>query len=1014
MFRISFLLIRIFFILFLISFSFLSVGQRVDFRFYSYNKENKLSEELVKSSQQDSLGVYYFATDGGVLFLENDRFNPVDVPEGNSCYFKEIFRRRNGDLLAVSDDAIYQIQRKSEKVSLKLFIECNISVSKPKYPKHLFEDQNNNLWIADYKDIFLYKEGKIEKFAMPEKNRTSSYARTFQFLEFDRGQLLVVAQSGWIYRFDENQNKFIESDIHLSSSVFASIKIHKNEFLLASSNGIVKLSYQEESGELSKELISSSISASCFHRLSDTKLLVGTWFQGLIELDLSDDYQLYPVGGFPYYTVNDIFLDRYGKYWAATNSGVVILEKKFFSYQLQADNSEYICSINLSSEGKVRFSGRNQVYEVDELKQVKSMGFQFDGSIDVCEFYQDYTFLGTEQGDLFVYKNKELVSKLSISDHAITSIKVFSEEMVYLVADKELFKLNLKTGLIKSYLKEFKGQRIIQNIQLSDLQKLYIGAENKHSYLFQLDFATDKITNLSVPTSFKISDDFWVRDMKFDGDTLYLGTSGGLLKYVNDSIQRMDLGNMTNSEVNSVAIDQNHSIWLTTSKGVVRKRENDISLFTPDHGLPSKTFTTRNLLIDSTGYLWVGTSNGIAYANISDSILPTPQPVVHLTDSEGKLLACNELLSMTANSMLLLDVSASIYPQKQNQFEYCITQISQKATRWKKITAKNQILTSKLKSGKYKIYIRGKHEGNYKWSEPRVIQLDVSQVWYLRWYALFSVFLIILSLIFLTNYYSKKRTEKNLLELEKIVSDRTLQLRNANDELSDANRAKDKFMSIIAHDLRNPFNAIRGFSRILLQDKNLLSPEERKELVETIFRSSNDTYKLLESLLEWANVQKGNFKLKPETFDLKEILDKNVSIHNSLASLKNLSVSGDFESVEVNADKDMIDTVIRNLLSNAIKYSFPDKSIRLTYEISKNLVVVRVRDEGVGMSQGQVDKLFKIDMVSTSEGTAHETGTGFGLMLSKEFVEMNGGKIWVESEKDKGTSFYFSIPIATI
>lgn len=1004
------LLFRSFFILLLCSVSFFSNGQRTNFRFFNYNKENKLNEELVKSSQQDSLGVYYFATDGGVLFLENDHFILVDIPQGKSRYFKEIFRRDNGDLLAVSDDAIYQIKRESGKIILKLFIECNTDNSKPKYPKYLFEDQNNNLWITDYNDIFRYKNGSIEKFAMDEKNRTSSYARSFQFLESDSGRLLIVSQQGWFYQFDENKHEFVESDLHLMRLVFASIKIGKNEFLLGTSQGILKITYDEKNGQLVKEEIKPSISASCFHKLSDSKLLVGTWFQGLIEVDLSDDYKIYPIGGFPYFTINDILFDQYGKYWVSTNSGIVVMEKKFFSYEFQTSNAEYISSINLTSAGKLRFSGRNQVFELDEKRNIISLDFNFEGALDVCEFFGDFTFLGTEQGDLFVYKDKELISKLSISNHAITSIKISSEERIWVVANKELFKFNLKTGIVKSYLKEFNGKRIIQNIQLDDEQNLYIGAEYKHSYLFKFDFITDKITDLSVPTPFEISEDFWVRDMKFDEDTLYMGTSGGLLKYSNKSIEKMDLDDMTNSEVNSLAIDKDHSIWLTTSKGVIRKRKSDISLFTPDQGLPSKTFTTRNLLVDSSGYLWVGTSNGIAYAPILDSILSTPTPVVYLTDSEGELIGQNDLMSIAANSMLLLDVSASIYPQKQNRFEYCVIQASQPIIKWKKLSSKNQILISKLKAGKYKICIRGKHEGNYKWSEAKVIHLKVSRIWYFRWYAILSGCLIILLLIFLTNQYSKKRTQKNLLELEKIVSDRTIQLQNINDELSNANMAKDKFMSIIAHDLRNPFNAIRGFSRILLQDKNLLSAEERKELVETIYRSSNDTYKLLESLLEWANVQKGNFKLKPETFDLKEFLDKNVGIHKSLASLKDLHVSGEFDTAMVKADKAMIDTVIRNLLSNAIKYSFPKQTIRLKCKLDKDFVVVKVSDEGVGMSDKQLEKLFKIDMVSTSEGTANETGTGFGLMLSKEFVELNGGNIWVESEKNKGTSFYFSIP----
>jgi signal transduction histidine kinase len=252
-----------------------------------------------------------------------------------------------------------------------------------------------------------------------------------------------------------------------------------------------------------------------------------------------------------------------------------------------------------------------------------------------------------------------------------------------------------------------------------------------------------------------------------------------------------------------------------------------------------------------------------------------------------------------------------------------------------------------------------------------------------------------------------------MLELEKLVSERTVQLQDANENLLLANKAKDRFLSIIGHDLRNPFNAIRGFSKMLIHDADMLSEDEKKELTEMIYKSSDDTFKLLESLLQWANVQKGKFTLNKEFFDLAEIMQRNLELHKSLALLKDITVIGDFESIMVDADKAMVDTIIRNLMSNAIKFSYANQSILLKAFKKGNFAVIQVKDEGVGMTDAQVEKLFKIDTVFTSEGTANETGTGFGLMLSKEFVEMNGGKIRVSSLKGKGTSFYFSIPLKT-
>lgn len=1002
---------KVLFILLFLLFSIVSIGQRTNFRFHQFNNENKLNEELIKSVQQDSLGIYYFASDQGLLSLMNDNFTSYNLPENKSTYFKEIFKRRNGEIIAVSDDAIFKVKSSFVSAEIESLIECNKDINKPKYPKHLYEDVKGNLWIADYRNVYKYDGDTVIKYEMDEKNLTSSYARSYQFLECDNGKLIAVSQKGWFYGFDSSNNSFEECSYKLESIIQSSYKMGPNEFLLGTSQGIIKLIFDFKGHVVHQEVVDQGVLASCFERLSDNKLLVGTWFQGLVEIELNNPHKVYPVGGFPYFTVNDIFLDSYGKYWVSTNSGAVVLERKFFSSQFQSANSEYISSIVLNENGDINFSGRSNIFEIDDHAQIQSLAYDFEGSLNVFKSKGSTTLLGTEQGKLFIYNNKEQIMDVKISDHPITSIELTSSLEAWVVANKELYKVDLITGKFKSYIDSFRGMRIVQDICLDENNNLYVGGEYTHSYLFRYNESKNLFENISVFIPFEINQDLWIRDLELDNDTLYLGSSSGLLKFVDGNIERLDLGEMTNSEVNSVAKDRNNGLWLTTSKGVIRKTKTDISLFTPDQGLPSKTFTTRSLLIDQNDYLWVGTSNGIAFAHIPNSVPVTPKPIVHMPREESEFIFPEEKVSLTANSMLLFDVTATIYPQKQNKFQYCVIRGSETKCDWKELTSKNQILIAGLKPGNYTIRIQCKHEGNYTWSEHQVISLRVSQVWYLRWYAFVSEILIILFFIFLTNEYSKKRTKQNLIALEKIVSDRTVQLQKVNESLKTANVAKDKFLSIIAHDLRNPFNAIRGFARILLKDAAFLSEEDKSELIETIYRSSDDTFKLLESMLEWANVQKGNIKLNKQEFELSDIMIKNLDLHKSLGALKQLVVKGDFEKVKVKADKAMIDTVIRNLLSNAIKYSYPKQKIELNSTLKNGLVIIQVKDEGMGMKKENLDKLFKVDTVFTSEGTANESGTGFGLMLSKEFVELNGGKIWVESEQGNGTSFFFSIPL---
>lgn len=996
-------------LLLLIAYS--SYGQRTSFRYHVYNGENGLDAELVKSIKQDSLSMYYFATDQGLLTLRNDNFHSLPIPEGKSHYFKELYKLHSGELLAVSDDAIYEIKSSYVNGDVELLLECNTAPSAPKYPKHLHQDRNKQVWVADYNHIYKLNGDSVVKYVMDEKNLTLSYIRSFQFLECDNGNMIAVSQKGYFYKFNVRSNSFEELEFKPGFLVHSSYKIGANEFLIGTSSGIIKIIFDFQGKVVHQEIISKEIIASCFEKLTDDRILAGTWFQGLIEIETKDQFKFYPIGTFPYFTVNDIYADGFGKFWVSTNSGAVVLEKKFFSSQFHTANSEYVSSLSVNPKGEIFFSGRNKVFKIKGKQTIIPYNYRFDGSLNTYKSTNEFAAIGTEQGRLYVYKKNQLVFDTLLSEQPITSLEIDLNNEIWVVANKELLKVNFRDRVVSNYFEGFEGKPIVQDICLLKNGNLYIGGEHEHSYLFMYNAETGKIENLSKNFNFELNGDFWIRDLEANKDVLYLGSSLGLLKYDKDTIERVELGKFTDNEINSVTIDEFGALWLATSNGIVRKKKDDISLFSPDHGLPSKTFTLRNLLVDNDGFLWVGTSNGLAYAHATDSIPRTPKPLAYIAKEQSEFVRPESTVMVAANSMLLMDVMAMIYPQNQNQFQFCIVEGDEKVSDWRGLSSKNQIIISDLKPGDYWICIRCKHEGNYAWSECQVLSLEVAQVWYLRWYILLGGVLSILLLIILTSAYGKRKARINLIALEKLVNQRTIQLQEANQELFTANKAKDTFLSIIAHDLRNPFNAIRGFSRILLKDSELLSEEEKQELVQTIHRSSDNTYRLLESLLEWANVQKGNFKLNRKEFDISDILEKNLEMHNNLVSLKELNIKGEFKSTIVNADEAMIDTVVRNLLSNAVKFSYPGQSIVLRSKSKDGFVVVEVADQGMGMTDKQIDQLFKIDTVFTQEGTANETGTGFGLMLCKEFVELNGGEIWVESKKDVGTSFFFSIPV---
>ncbi|NOU16436.1 MAG: PAS domain-containing sensor histidine kinase [Bacteroidales bacterium] len=264
---------------------------------------------------------------------------------------------------------------------------------------------------------------------------------------------------------------------------------------------------------------------------------------------------------------------------------------------------------------------------------------------------------------------------------------------------------------------------------------------------------------------------------------------------------------------------------------------------------------------------------------------------------------------------------------------------------------------------------------------------------------------------------TKKLEEQNTLyrqAQEEIRIRKQIQkkLRESEKNLKELVLTKDKFFSIIAHDLINPFNALLGLSNILISGCEEKDYEKVEECSNLINISTESVYALLINLLDWSRLQLGKFQLNPEQFKVEESIDNIISQLISSADGKEITIIKYVQpSLTIFADRNMFSTVIRNLLSNAIKFSFRKGKIEINASIVNKDMIVAISDTGIGMTQDDIKHLFKIDSNASSPGTEKERGTGLGLILCKEFIDQHKGKIWVESEIGKGSTFCFSLPI---
>jgi PAS domain S-box-containing protein len=237
------------------------------------------------------------------------------------------------------------------------------------------------------------------------------------------------------------------------------------------------------------------------------------------------------------------------------------------------------------------------------------------------------------------------------------------------------------------------------------------------------------------------------------------------------------------------------------------------------------------------------------------------------------------------------------------------------------------------------------------------------------------------------------------------------QIKQAELELQKLNLNKDRFISILGHDLKGPMHGILGLMELLHEDFSNMQREEIKEVIDLVFQSTKNASNLLEDVLLWAIAQSGKMEFNSVKINFKDNCLDVIELIQSSANAKNISIQlNSDDSLVVNADKNMLDTVLRNLISNAVKFTNKDGKIIISTKKNHKNTIISIIDNGIGINSKDINKIFDKSLLFTSIGTNAEKGTGFGLKLCHDFIEKHGGEIWVEGEEGKGTTFNFSLP----
>jgi len=254
------------------------------------------------------------------------------------------------------------------------------------------------------------------------------------------------------------------------------------------------------------------------------------------------------------------------------------------------------------------------------------------------------------------------------------------------------------------------------------------------------------------------------------------------------------------------------------------------------------------------------------------------------------------------------------------------------------------------------------------------------------------------------------KDEINTRDLLKAIKFSIKRIRTEN-VLRELNATKDKFFSIMAHDLKNPLSIFSLATETLAKEYNELSSEDLQEYLDDLRDNAKNIYELLENLLTWSRTQRGKIVCTPDIVNLSFIVKNNLSLYHTSATEKNITLTTNVpEDFKAFTDSNLVSTILRNLIGNAIKFTSSGGEIKVNCENTPKNYHFSVEDNGIGMSELALDNLFRIDVNTTTLGTNNEKGTGLGLIVCKEFANIMGGEIWAESEVNKGTTFHFTIP----
>lgn len=526
------------------------------------------------------------------------------------------------------------------------------------------------------------------------------------------------------------------------------------------------------------------------------------------------------------------------------------------------------------------------------------------------------------------------------------------------------------------------------------------------------------------------ADDFITSLCEDHSGDIWIGTSAYLNRFSRRentfTFYGMEQG-IPGNLIYSMVMDHRQRMWIATGNGLCRydQATGSFRTYTVNEGLQSAEFNLGAAFLAGDGELLLGGMNGFN-AFYPDSLADNPHiPSLAFTgiwkNSDGlrtdlRTSGYHRITLRHNDYSFTVEFAALEFTQPaRNLYKY---RLSGAGNNWIDIGHRNFVAFSNLSPGDYTLEVKGSNNDGI-WNEtPLSLHITVRPPWWRSPVALIAWLLLTLLLTTaivrnreLRHAATRKLLEEKVRQRTLLIGEQKAEIEHKNEELKALNASKDKFFSIIAHDLRNPFHSIIGLTNLLLLERGKIPEEKMVKSLETVRDSSRQAHELLENLLLWARSQTGTLSFTPERVDLSRLVRETITLASAQAAPKNISLHTQCpESLVAYADPHMVETILLNLLTNAVKFTHPCGEVWLSLAMEGNQALLTVRDNGPGIPPEKMSTLFDIGTPHRMTDSGREPGSGLGLLLCREFAQRHGGTIHAESEPGKGSTFVVSLP----